>query len=96
MLILLLCFTARLWAAMQPWTWASREQETTPVMPDVISCPKSGGQICLSISVRTLLLHPIPSMQLQMDSEATESVLISESTQASDDGALLHLGEQPT
>ena len=38
----------------------------------------------------------IPSMQLSMDLEAMESELIPESTQASDDGALLHLGEQTT
>ena len=33
-------------------------------------------------------------MQFRMDLEAMESELIPESTQASDDGALLHLGEQ--
>ena len=37
-----------------------------------------------------------PSMQLRMDLEAMESELIQESTQASNDGALLHLGEQTT
>ena len=37
-----------------------------------------------------------PSMQLRMDLEAMESELIPESTQASDGGALLHLGEQTT
>ena len=37
-----------------------------------------------------------PSMQLHVDCEAMESELIPESTQASDDGALLHLGEQTT
>jgi hypothetical protein len=35
-----------------------------------------------------------PSTQLCMDSEAMESVLLSESNKAPDDGALLHLGEQ--
>ena len=35
-------------------------------------------------------------MQHRMDLEAMESELIQESTQASDDGALLHLGEQTT
>ena len=37
-----------------------------------------------------------PSMQFHMDLEAMESELIQESTQASDDGALLHLDEQAT
>ena len=37
-----------------------------------------------------------PSTQLHMDSEPIQSVLISESTQASEDRALLHLGEQTT
>ena len=37
-----------------------------------------------------------PSLQLRMDLEEMESELIPESTQASDDGALLRLGEQTT
>ena len=36
------------------------------------------------------------STQLRMDSEEMEGVLISYSTQAFNDGALLHLGEQPS
>ena len=43
--------------------------------------------------------NPSTQLELSMDSEAMESLLISESTQeagsqAPDDGALLHLGEQ--
>ena len=64
----------------------------------VISCPTSaqtGWEFCLSnFGENTTTSTPLT--QLRTDSEAMESVLISGSTQASNDRALLHLGEQPT
>ena len=72
------------------------EPEATPVMRAVISCLMSaltGGENCLYFGESTTT----PSTQLrQIHSEAMESLLISGSTTACDDGALLHLGEQPT
>ena len=65
-------------------------------MHAVISGPTSartGGEIRFSKFGENMTT---PSMQLPMDLEAMESKLIPESTQASDDGALLHLGEQAT
>ena len=72
------------------------KQEATPVMHAVISCPTSaqtGWEIGLSNFGENMTT---PSTQLCMDLEAMKSILISESTQASEDGALLHSGEQPT
>ena len=72
------------------------EQEPTPEMNAVISGPtfvRTGWEICFSKFGQNMTT---PSMQLHMDLEAIESELIPESTQASDDGALLHLGEQTT
>ena len=73
------------------------EQEATPAKHAIISGPTSartGQENCLSdFGANTTT----PSMQLWMDSEATvERVLIPESIQASEDGALLHLGKQTT
>ena len=68
------------------------EPEVTPAMHAVISGPTSvrtGWEICFSNFSDDMTT---PSMQLLMDLEAMESQLIPESTQASDDGALLHLG----
>ena len=62
-------------------------------MHAVISCPTSGGEIRYSKIDENMTT---PLMQLCMDLEAMESELIPESTQASDDGALLHLGKQTT
>ena len=52
----------------------------------------SGGEIssCLSNFGEIMIYLTTPSKQLCMDPEVMESVLISESTQASDNGALLH------
>ena len=61
----------------------------------IISGPTSartGGEIRLSLSHFGENMTT-PSMQLRR--EAMESELIQESTQAFDDGALLHLGKQP-
>ena len=73
------------------------EPEATPVKHAVISRPMSartGWENCLSNFGENTTT---PSTALRMDSEArVQSVLIPESTQASDDGALLHLGDQPT
>ena len=73
------------------------EQEETLVKHAVISGTTSariGMENCLSYFGENTTT---PSMQPRLDSEAREeSVLIPESTQASDDGALLHLSEQPT
>ena len=70
------------------------DQEATPAK-HVISDPtpaRTGGENCLSDFCRNT---DTPSTQLRMVSEArAESVIIPESTQASDDGALLHLGKQ--
>ena len=70
--------------------------EVTPAMHAVISGPTSartGGEIHFSKIDENMTTL---SMQLRMDLEAMESELIPESTQASDDGALLHLGEHTT
>ena len=72
------------------------EPEVTAAMYAVISGSMSaltGGEISFSKFDENMTT---PSMQFRMDLEAMESELISESTQASDDGALLHLGEQTT
>ena len=74
------------------------EPGATPVIHAVISCPTSartGWEIYLS-DFGESTTTPSTQLRTSMDSEVMESVLISESTQASDDGALLHLGEQPT
>ena len=74
------------------------ELEVTPAMHAVISgltSARTGGEIRFSKFNENMTT---PSMQLRMDLEATESELIPvqfpESTQTSDDGALLHLGKQ--
>ena len=72
------------------------EPEVTLAIHAVISGPTSartGWEICFSKFGEN---QTTPSMQLSMDLEAMESELIQESNQASDDGALPHLGEQPT
>ena len=72
------------------------EQEVTPAMHAVISGPTSartGVEIHFSKFGENMTT---PSKQLRMDLEAMESELIPVSTQASDDGALLHLSEQTT
>ena len=69
------------------------EPEANLVKHAVISGPTGGESYLSNFGENTTT----PSTQLRMDSEArAESVLIPETTQASDDGALLHLGEQPT
>ena len=68
----------------------------TPAIHAVISgltSVLSGWEICFSNFGE---ITTTSSMQLRMDLEAMESELIPEPTQASDDAALLHLGEQPT
>ena len=68
----------------------------TPAMHAVISGPTSartGVEIHFSKFGENMTT---PSKQLRMDLEAMESELIPVSTQASDDGALLHLSEQTT
>ena len=68
------------------------EPEVTPAMHPVMSGPTSartGGEIRFSKFDENMTT-------LSMDSEAMESELIPESTQASDDRALLHLGNQTT
>ena len=68
----------------------------TLAMNALISGPSSartGGEICFSSLGENTTT---PSMQLIMDMEAMESKLILESAQASDDGALIHLGQEPT
>ena len=72
------------------------EPEVTPAMDAVISGPTSartGGEIRFSKIDENMTT---PSRQHRMDLEAMESELIPESTQASDDGALLHLGKKTT
>ena len=72
------------------------EPEVTPTMHAVISgqtCAQTGGKIRISEFGENM---STPSMQPRMDLEAMESELIQESTQASDDGALLPLSEQTT
>ena len=70
--------------------------EVTPAMHAVISGPTSARTGGETRSSRFGENMTTPSMQLRMDLEAMESELIQESTQASNDGALLHLGEQTT
>ena len=72
------------------------EPEVTPAMHAVFSGPTSsgtGGEIRISKCGENMTTS---SMQIRMDLEAMESELIPKSTQASGDGALLHLGEQTT
>ena len=72
------------------------EPEVTPAMHAVISGPTSartGGEICFSNFGENMTTL---SMQLHIDLDAMESALILECSQISDDGALLHLSEQPT
>ena len=72
------------------------EAEVTPAMHLVISSLTSvlpSGEIHFSKFGKNMTT---PSMQLRMELETMESELIPESTQASEDGALLHLGEQTT
>ena len=67
-----------------------------PAKHAVISGPTSaqtGGEIRFSKIDENMTT---PSMQLRMDLEVMESEVIQEFTQASDDGELLHLGEQTT
>ena len=76
------------------------EPEVTPAqaMHAVISGPTSartGGEIDFSNFCENRDMNT-PSIQLCMNLEARENELIPESTKASNDGALLHLGEQPT
>ena len=71
------------------------ELEATPVMHAVISGPTSvrtDREVCFSLAnLGENMTLTTPLTQLSMDSDAMEIVLISESTQASDDGALLHI-----
>ena len=72
------------------------EETPAPAMHAEISGPtpaRTCGEICFSDFGENVTT---PSMQLSRDLEAIESELIAESTQASDNGALLHLGDQPT
>ena len=74
------------------------EPERTPAMHAVISGPTSArtggaGEIRFAKFDENMTT---PSMQLRMDLEGMESELIPGSTQASDNGAELHLDKQTT